>query len=130
MLADIVNTMLLYKRPTIGVSLDISVSATAGVQEFFQPGLYIMHNMGPNIAYMRMYQEGGSSKATVKDMPLFPYGSQDMSSVCIQIGLRDVKNIPANGGLGGGHPPDFKFLHHICATGETATLRATRMTKD
>lgn len=130
MLADIVNTMFLYKRPTVGPSIDISVTQAAGVQEFFQQGLYLIQNMGPNIAYIRMHHQpsGGTFTMTIKEMPLFPYGSYDMSQIPIQIGLRDVKNVGT--GLQGGHPPDLKYLHHICATGETATLRATRLTKD
>lgn len=227
MLADIVNTMFLYKRPTIGPSLDIAVGDTIGVQEFFQQGLYLVQNMGPNIVYMRMHHDDGTlftlapaipisgqdetsydntpttegtfsggtgynaadvitmsdgSVVTVdhetlnvvdqftvdsansvggvsptdvltqvsvtpaggsgftltldtdnielrlKEMPLFPYGSGDMSSIPIQIGLRDVKNVTS--GIQGGHPPDLKYLHSVCAAGESATLRATRLTKD
>jgi len=122
--------MFLYKRPTIGPSLDISVSDSAAVQEFFTPGLYIIQNMGPNIAFVRMHREGsgGTFTMTIKEMPLFPFGSQENSAVFVQIGLRDVKNVSS--GIGGGHPPDLKFLHHMCDAGETATLRATRITKD
>lgn len=227
MLSDIVNTIKLYKRPTIGPSLDVAVADALGVQEFFAPGLYIIQNMGPNIAYVRMHHDDGASfdafpsvlidgqdetsydnvpvtegtfvggagyniadVITLSDqslvtvdaeaanvvtqftvdsgpsvggvidpttltqlsvtpvggsgftltaesdniiirllqMPLFPFGSGENSAIHVQIGLRDIKNVTT--GIQGGHPPDLKFLHHICAATETATLRATRLTKD
>ncbi len=65
--------------------------------------------------------------ATVYDMPLFPYGSGDMSAIDVQVGLRDVKTLSAEG-YAQGYPTDEHILHFICASAETATLRITRLT--
>jgi hypothetical protein len=128
MLSDILSTMFLYQRPTIGPSIDVAVTATAGYTEIVQSGRYIIQNLGPKICYLRMFPNGAGYAASIKDMPLFPFGSGDMSSIIVQVGLIDVKMVST--GIGGGHPKDARYLHHICGSTETANLRVTRLTKD
>jgi len=125
MLSNLIVQRLLYEIPTIGKSFDIAATAVVSSHEFFEPGLWIIQNMGPDVAYLKMFPSD-TQIATIGDFPLFPYGSQDMSSIMIQIGMIDRK-LKASGL---GHYPDKKFLSVICGAGDTATLRATRMTKD
>jgi len=128
MLPNLLVQKLLYETPTIGDSIDISVTDTAASTEFFEPGLWLIQNMGPDIVYMRMFTSGGVTHvATTSDFPLFPFGSFDMSSIPVQIGMIDRKLMAS----GEGHYPDLKFLSALTgAPLQTATLRATRLTKD
>jgi hypothetical protein len=128
MFPDVLATWLLYQRPTIGQSLDIAATQAAGSRDLTKPGWYIIQNMGPKIAYIRM-ANNLTDVATTLDMPIFPYGSGDKCSHVVQVGLRDVKELPP-GGYADGYKPDAHILHYICASTETAVLRVTRITKD
>jgi len=126
-----VNQMFLYQRPTIGQSIDTDATAAVGSIELVVPGLYHVVNLGPNIAYIKTFSADHTvHTVTISAMAIFPCIAPWFHTTpqCIQIGMRDVKSVTT--GLGGGHPSDLNFLHHICDTGCTATLRITRVTKN
>ncbi len=125
---DVVNQMLMYMRPTIGPSQNISVTSTSSNTEIELAGRYLIQNLGPHPAYIVMSHLGTRAVTLATGMPLYPAGSGDMSVIPIQVGPKDVKNV--TGGLGGGHGPSMRYLVAICDALQTATLKVTRVTLD
>jgi len=121
----IVNQMLLYGRPTIGPSYDLSVTSTALNQEYTRPGLYLVCNLGPDPCNVRVFNDG-TDLATVADMVLWPAGSGDRCEIGFQVGMVDVKATTTH--PIGGNPQSYRFLSAITSALNTATLRVTQLT--
>lgn len=108
-------------RATIAESITISASDTNTSKTFRRSGLYLVQNMGPDIVNLRVYPEsGGTYTATTTDFPLSPLGSGDLSAMPFLVSSNTKSNFSAGNNT----------LHAICATGKTATLVVTKITRD
>lgn len=118
-MSSLVTNRHLYDRPTIDKTLTMAVTAVASTQVLSIPGKYLIQNVGPHVAYLRMMPTGSTYTAVAAaDMPLFPAGSGDRSSVEVTIS-------PTSNNFNDGH----NQLHAVCAVGQTASLKITRVTR-
>ena len=113
------STYKLHGLPTVDRTHTIAASDVEAIHFFKKPGRWLIQNMGPFPAFLRMLPLNSAVAVTAAaDMPLWPAGSGDRSEV-------EVTIAPEFNNLSQGH----NELHVICNAGETASLKATLISK-
>ena len=106
-------------RPTIGDSWTLAASAVEATLTLHKAGMYLITNHGPDPVNLKMLPPNSSDAADTNDFALFPVGSGDRSEICVLITSGQRRTLIEGPNV----------LHAICAAGNTASLRATLVTR-